>query len=272
VHEELLAACPRLKVVAGALKGADNIDVTACTRRGVWVTVVPDLLTAPTAELAVALLLGLARNVAPGDARVRGADFDGWRPTLYGRTLDGATAGIVGLGAVGRAIAERLAGFGCRVLGHDPHPGDAGRAMVPENVPLDALLAASDHVILAAPLTAESHHLLDGARLRTMREGALLVNVGRGSVVDEEAVADALTAGRLGGYAADVFELEDRSLPDRPRTVAPRLLAMRDRTLFTPHLGSAVASVRLAIEHTAARSVRAVLEGKRPPGAVNEVG
>jgi phosphonate dehydrogenase len=127
-------------------------------------------------------------------------------------------------------------------------------------------------VILAAPLTAESHHLLDGARLRTMREGALLVNVGRGSVVDEEAVADALTAGRHGGDAADVFELEDRSLPDRPRTVAPRLLAMRDRTLFTPHLGSAVASVRLAIEHTAARSVRAVLEGKRPPGAVNEVG
>lgn len=259
---EALDACPRLQVVAGALKGTDNFDVEACTERGIWFTVVPDLLSAPTAELAVGLVLGLLRRIPEGDARVRGGGFAGWRPELYGGSLEGATAGIVGLGAVGRELAPRLVAFGARVVFNDP--------AVAGSIALEELLAASDVVLPLPPLTEATHHLIDRRALELMRPGAVLVNVGRGSVVDERAVAEALAAGRLGGYAADVFELEDWARADRPRAVDPRLL-VHPRTLFTPHLGSAVAGVRRRIELEAAANLLAALDGRRPPGAVNDV-
>jgi phosphonate dehydrogenase len=114
VDVPLLDACPELRIVAGAFKGADNVDVEACTARGVWVTVVPYLLSAPTAELAVGLIIAVARRIREGDAAVRGGQFAGWRPALYGTGLEGTAVGIVGMGSLGRAIASRLSGFGCR--------------------------------------------------------------------------------------------------------------------------------------------------------------
>jgi phosphonate dehydrogenase len=134
---------------------------------------------------------------------------------------------------------------------------------------LDPLLELSDVVVLALPLTAGTRHLLGAEALARMRPGAFLVNVGRGSVVDEDAVAAALASGQLGGYAADVFAMEDWALPDRPRRIPPRLLA-HPRTLFTPHLGSAVDAVRRQMSREAARQVHQVLRGERPDHAVNE--
>jgi len=267
VDRAFLAACPKLRVVACALKGYDNFDVEACAERGVWLTIVPDLLTEPTAELTVGLMIGLGRFVLPGDARVRGGGFEGWRPVLYGRSIDGSRIGMLGGGAVGRAIARKLAGFDCETLVHDrersaPLPANARWAA------LDETVATADFIVVALPLTADTRHLVDAALIARMRPGTLLVNPGRGSVVDERAVADALADGRLGGYAADVFELEDWALPDRPRAIDPRLLADPDRTLFTPHIGSAVASVRRRIEMDAALNLIEALRGDRPHGAI----
>lgn len=273
IDAEFLDACPRLRVIAGALKGCDNIDADACTARGIWLTRVEDLLTDPTAELAVGLLIGLARNVIAGDRRVR-AGFAGWRPVLYGRSLIGANIGIIGAGAVGRAIARLLRGFDTRLRYSDPQPvpPQTADSLGLERVPLAELLASSDAVVVCAPLLDSTVHLLDRQALASTRPGALLVNVGRGSVVCERAVAELLHTGHLGGYATDVFEFEDISRPQRPGHPHADLIRVADKTLFTPHLGSAVGRARLAIERRAATSILQVLAGDAPDGAVNGTG
>ncbi len=254
-----LSQCPKLKIIAAALKGFDNFDVESCRKRGVWFTIVPDLLTGPTAELALALLLGLARNVLPGDAHVRSGNFKGWRPTLYGQSLAGATVGLIGYGAVGRAFEGLISGFRCRVLWNDVQPGGDLLADV---------AAQSDFLLPFLPLTRDTNHLIDGAFLAGMKRGAYLINVGRGSVVDENAVADALESGQLAGYAADVFEMEDLSRFDRTSNIPDRLLRFVDRTLFTPHLGSATRAARLEIERRAAWNIIDALGGKTPRDAI----
>jgi phosphonate dehydrogenase len=271
VDDAFLAGCPRLRVVSATLKGYDNFDADACARRGVWLTILPDLLTAPTAELTVGLIIGLLRRVAEGDRHVRSGAFGGWRPRWYGATLHGATTGIVGMGEVGQAVAARLAPFGTRIVYHDrrPLPAAAQQRLQATRLDLPDLLAASDVVVVLLPLSSITVHLLDGLALNRMRPGAFLVNVGRGSVVDEEAVAGALESARLGGYAADVFAMEDWAWPGHPASVPARLLA-QPRTLFTPHLGSAVDEVRRQMSLEAARQVRQVLNGERPDHAVNE--
>ena len=262
VDDDFLIACPRLRIIAAALKGFDNFDVEACTRRGVWFTIVPDLLTEPTAELALALALGLARNVTPGDRLIRSNAFQGWRPILYGTGLAGSTVGLIGYGKVAQALARMLTGFDCQVLYHDP--------VALGSVPLHDLLAVSDFVLPLIPLTPETLQLINRETLAVMKPGAFLINVSRGSVVDEEAVADALISSHLSGYAADTFAMEDWARADRPRDISPRLLALPEITLFTPHLGSAVARVRSEIECAAATNILQVLRGARPSGAINQ--
>ncbi|GCE21285.1 phosphonate dehydrogenase [Dictyobacter kobayashii] len=271
VDEAFLAACPELRVVAGALKGYDNFDVAACTRRGVWLTIVPDLLTVPTAELAVGLLLGLTRHLHEGDRLVRSGSYHGWRPQLYGTGLTGRAVGILGLGAVGRALARRLAGFDVKLLYFDAVRLDEQQEerLGVRYATLDELLTGSEIIFPLLPLNRETRHLFDAACLARLCRGALLINVGRGSIVDEQAVAAALSTGQLGGYAADVFELEDWALPDHPQQVPPALLADVAHTFFTPHLGTAVAEARLAIELEAAHNILQVFQGSIPQGAVN---
>jgi phosphonate dehydrogenase len=272
VDAAFLAACPRLKLVAAALKGFDNFDAAACTARGVWLTVVPDLLTVPTAELTVGLLIGLTRQIRAADAVVRSGEFQGWLPEFYGLGVAGSTIGIVGMGAIGRSVAERLRGWGATVVYTDRaaiSPADEARLGVSCR-DLDSLLGDADVVILALPLSAETLHAIDAGRLMRMKPGAFLINPCRGSVVDEAAVAAALQSGRLGGYAADVFEMEDWARADRPRQIAPALLS-HPGTLFTAHIGSAVEKVRLAIELRAAEAIRQVLSGERPTDAVNDL-
>ena len=270
IDDDLLATCPDLRIVACALKGYDNFDVEACTRRGVWLTIVPDLLTAPTAELTIGLMIALARNILPGDRLLRDGAFRGWRPILYGEGLDGGTVGLVGAGAVGKALARRLAGFRATLLYTDTQPlaPDEEDALRLRRLSRDALLAQSDFVVLCLPLLPATRHLVNAEFLARMQPGAFLVNTARGSLVDEAAVADALESGHLGGYAADVFAMEDWALPERPREVSARLLAS-GRTVLTPHLGSAVDRVRREIALAAATSILEALRGELPSGAVN---
>jgi phosphonate dehydrogenase len=272
IDDAFLAECPRLKIVAAALKGYDNIDVEACTRRGIWVTVVPDLLSQPTAELALALTLGITRNIAPGDRLIRSGTFQGWRPVLYGGGLAGKTVGIVGMGKVGQTFAKLLSGFNVKTIYYDQvrlSPVQAAFLGL-AHVALDDLIAQSDMVVLLIPLTPSTLHLIGAAALARMKKGAYLINVGRGSVVDEAAIVDALEQGNLSGYAADVFEMEDWARPDHPQTIHPALIAQTDKTLFTPHLGSAVREARQEIELSAARSIMQALRGERPGDAINE--
>jgi phosphonate dehydrogenase len=273
VDAELLAACPRLRVVSGVFKGHDTIDLAACVRRGLQVTVLPELLTAPTAELVVGLTLALRRRLVEGDAWVRSGRHAGWRPRFYGSGLAGATVGVIGMGRIGRAVATRLLGFDATLVYSDPIPlpEPESRRLGARRVSLPELLTGSDVVMPLVPLTEDTRHLLNAEALGRMRPGACVVNASRGSIVDENAVAEALRDGRLGGYAADVFAFEDTAEDTAPGAasigVPPGLLA-HPRTVFTPHLGSAVDDVRREMGLAAAEQVRDALAGKYPEGAI----
>ncbi|NEQ53266.1 MAG: hydroxyacid dehydrogenase [Leptolyngbya sp. SIO3F4] len=270
VDTAFLNACPNLKVIAGALRGYDNFDVAACRDRNIFFTIVPDLLAAPTAELTVGLMIGLGRRMLEGDAHIRSGNFAGWQPTLYSLGLLGKTVGIVGMGKLGRELAPRLAGFGCRMLYADPIPlpADLEAQWQIESVEFLELLQTSDYVVLMVPLQPSTLHLVDQDAISSMKRGSLLINPCRGSVVDETAVADAITSGHLAGYAADVFEMEDWARSDRPRTIDSRLLQNRERTFFTPHIGSAIEDVRRDIAMEAAVNLVQALQGKTPQGSV----
>ena len=271
IDEAFVDACPRLRLIACALKGYDNYDVEACTKRGIWITNVPDLLTIPTAELTIGLLIGLTRKILQGDEFVRSGRFEGWRPTLYGAGLTGRTLGFIGMGAVAQAIAARLQGYEMNLNYVDIkplHPELEGRLGL-RRVGMEQLLADSDYVVPMVPYNPDTFHLIDAASIAAMKNGAYLVNACRGSVVEEEAVADALASGKLAGYAADVFELEEWARLSRPQDIQARLLMDTERTLFTPHIGSAVDSVRLAIEMEAASNILQYLNDEIPQGAIN---
>jgi phosphonate dehydrogenase len=271
LDESFLETCSDLRIVAAALKGYDNFDVAACTRRGVWFTIVPDLLSEPTAELALGLLLGLSRNILAGDSLIRSGEFAGWRPQLYGSGLTGKTLGIVGMGGVGQALSQRLLGFDLKVVYCDPRPlpKDEEKALKLTRLPFQELLKGSDFLVLAIPLSPATLHLINAETLKAMKPGSLLINPGRGSVVDELAIANALAQGHLQGYAADVFEMEDWARPDRPQEIPRALLKNTGQTLFTPHLGSAVDEVRRDIALEAAGNLLQVLRGGKPRGAIN---
>ena len=167
VDAAFLASCSKLKIVACALKGYDNFDVEACSRRNVWVTVVDDLLTVPTAELAVGLTISLARHVRAGDADIRAGKFTAWRPTLYGTGLAGRTVGIVGMGKVGRAIAKRLSGFDAELMYTDRQQLDpvTAASLHVVHAGFEELMSRADFVVLAAPLTANTQEIVDALSL-----------------------------------------------------------------------------------------------------------
>ena len=231
VDDAFLAERPKLRIVAAALKGYDNFDGEACARRGVWLSIVPDLLTVPSAELTIGLMIGLARHVRAGDAHLRSGTFNGWRPAFYGRGMARRDRRLHRLrrhrprGRAAAAPVRHDAG-----LHRSQTASGSGRTGPRRHPPaFDEVVARADYLISAAPLTPATRHLLGADALSRIKPGALLINPSRGSVVDEQAVAAALRDGRLGGYAADVFEMEDWLLADRPRAVAPELLTIRRR-------------------------------------------
>jgi phosphonate dehydrogenase len=271
IDEAFLQACPKLQVIGAALKGYDNFDVDACTHRGIWFTIVPSLLAAPTAELTIGLLIGLARRMLEGDRLIREGRFAGWRPQLYGTGLANRTLGIVGMGALGQALAQRLVGFEMKLLYCDriPLAKDKEIAWGLAQVSFEDILASSDYVVLMVPLTPETFHLINARTLAKMKPGSYLINPCRGSVVDEQAVSEALTSGHLAGYAADVFEIEEWERSDRPSQIPQSLVENTTQTFFTPHLGSAVNDLRRSIALEAAQNILQALQGQHPQGAIN---
>jgi lactate dehydrogenase-like 2-hydroxyacid dehydrogenase len=213
IDDALLAQLPRLRVIAHFGKGYDNVDVASATRRRIWVTNVPADLTDATADLAWGLVLALARKIIPGDRAIREGLTPAWHPSrLLGTHVTGATLGIVGFGAIGRAIAKRARGFDCRILYYDVKraPAEIERGLGVEYASFNDILREAEIVVPVVPALPETRNLFDAAVLARMRRTALLVNVARGSVVDEAAVANALRERQIGGYAADAFACEER--------------------------------------------------------------
>lgn len=265
VGPEILERAQRLKIVANVAVGYENIDVAAAKRCGIVVTNTPDVLTEATADHAIALLLATARNVAAADAGVREGQFAPWRlqQPFLGASVHGRTLGIVGLGRIGGAVARRgRFGFDMRVLVHSrtPRP-DTERALDAAHVSFDTLLHESDFVSVHVPLTPETRHLFDAAAFERMKRSAILINVARGPVIDEEALVQALETGEIAGAGLDVFEHEP--------SVHPGLVACRNAVL-TPHLGSATAETRHAMADIAVDNVLAVLAGEPPKTPVTE--
>jgi phosphoglycerate dehydrogenase-like enzyme len=251
----VLAAAPHLRVIARVGVGTDSIDLEAAARHGVAVCTTPGANTATTADHTLALMLAALRRVPEHDRAVRAGGWERTGPALAGE-LEGATVGLVGYGAIGRAVRRRLGGFGVRVLVCDPWLGDAPDV---ERVELDALLRSSDVVSLHAPLTADTRGLLDRRRLAFMPAHAVLVNTARGGLVDEDALADALERGALRAAALDVLAVEP------PHTT--RLLALPN-VVLTPHVaGLSERSVR-EMTRRATDAVLAVLAGREPAGLV----
>lgn len=270
VDRAFLRRCPNLKIIASVLKGFDNFDVDACTEHGVWLTVVPDRLTVATAELTIGLMLGISRHISLGDSYVR-RDYLGWRPIFYGRGIEHSTVGILGMGAIGKALATRLKPFGCTMLYFDERPIAAQQAadLNVRFAPFNEILGSSDFLIIALPLTDHTQHLINSDSIRDMKIGCYLINTARGSIVDEQAIVEALKRGHLGGYAADVYEMEDLARRDRPNCISPEILANRRQTLLTPHIGSAEHRARLSAEIEMAQSILDYLTGRTPRGAIN---
>jgi glyoxylate reductase len=249
------AAGPGLRIVANFGVGYDSVDLEEATRRRIVVSNTPDVLTEATAELTMALLLSLLRRVAEGDRHVRRQHEWALSPTfMLGEGLAGKTLGIVGLGRIGREVARLAEAFGMRIV----HTRGAGPY---QELPLDELLAEADVVSLHVPLTRETRHLIGVRELALMRPSAVLVNVSRGPVVDEAALVDALTSGRIAGAALDVYEREPE--------VSAGLLEL-ENVVLSPHLGSSTHAARAAMGMLCAEALEAVLlRGELPENAVN---
>jgi glyoxylate reductase len=251
VDAELIEAAPRLRAISNYAVGVDNVDIEAAAARGIPVGNTPDVLTDTTADLAVALMLGISRHLVEGDAYVRRGEWRTWETgLLLGHDLHGSTVGIVGFGRIGQAVGRRLEGFGCEIV----HTSSS------EGVPLEELLERSDFVTLHSPLTADTHGLIGDAALARMKPTAYLVNTARGPIVDSEALGRALQAGRLAGAALDVTDPEP--LPGgHPLLDAPNLLVL-------PHLGSATEATRARMADMAVDNLLAGLAGEAMPHSV----
>ena len=263
VDAALLGSAPRLRGVSVMAVGHDNVDVPACTARGIAVCNTPDVLTETTADLCFAILMACARRLPEAQRAITEGRWAAWAPFfMAGQDVWGATLGIVGLGRIGTAVARRARGFGMRILyaSRSAHPLAEAETGA-RRTDLPALLAESDFVVLLAPLVPETRHLIGRPELWRMKPTAVLVNAGRGPLVDEEALAAALRERRIWGAALDVFEREP--LPaDHPLLGLPNVVAV-------PHIGSASVATRTAMARLAAENLAAVLSGGRPKACVN---
>ncbi|MBU6201824.1 MAG: D-glycerate dehydrogenase [Acidobacteria bacterium] len=263
VDAELLdAAGPQLRVVSNVAVGYNNIDVPACAARGVRVTNTPGVLTDATADIAMALILMVTRRLGEGERVIRSRRPWQWGMFyMLGTGLQGRRLGIVGMGQIGAATARRARSFGMEIAytKRTPLDGPTAAELGAVHVGLDELLATSDVVSLHCPYSPETHHLIDAARLSSMRRSAYLVNTARGPVVDEAALVDALRAGTIAGAGLDVFEREPE--------VHEGLLGL-DNAVLIPHLGSATVETRTAMADLAATNCLAVLDGREPPNPV----
>ncbi len=264
IDAEVFDAAPNLKIVAQMAVGFDNIDVQEATKRGVYVTNTPEVLTDTTADFAWALLMAVARRVVEADKYVRTGQWKvGWHPSmLLGRDVHGATIGIVGAGRIGYAVAKRASGFNMKILYYDviPRP-EMEKELGAKRVDLDTLLREADFVSIHVPLMKETHHLINAEKLKLMKKTAYLINNARGPVVDEKALYEALKEGRIAGAGLDVFEQE-------PTPVDNPLLKL-DNVVVAPHISSASYETRSRMAEMVAENLVAFFEGRKPPNLVN---
>lgn len=258
-------AAVRLKILANYAVGYNNLDLAAAQERGLIVTNTPDVLTDSTADLTWALLLGTARRIVEGDALVRSGAWTGWSPTqLLGTDVSGKTLGIIGMGRIGQAVAQRAAGFRMTVLYHQRQPLAAATGPQKwEYRSLHGLLEESDIVTIHVPLTPDTRHLVGARELRRMKPTALLINTARGPIVDEGALAEALTQGTIAGAGLDVYE-------DEP--VVHHTLARLQQVLLLPHIGSATLQARVSMGLICLDNILAVLDGRPAPNQIHAHG
>jgi glyoxylate reductase len=263
VDAELLDRAPSLVVVSNMATGFDNIDVAAASERAILVTRTPGVLSETVAEFTFALLLAAARRIPEADRYVRAGRWQTWGPSvLLGRDLSGATLGIVGMGGVGTEVARRALGFGMRIVYHSRSRKPAlERRYGMTFLTLEALLRQSDFVTLHAPLTAETHRLIGRRELALMKETAILVNTGRGPLVDQRALYEALKSGRIGGAALDVTDPEPIASDDPLLTL--------ENVVIAPHIASASVATRGRMAMLAAESLLTALSGRTPKDTVN---
>ncbi len=260
---ELLNHAPRLKVIANIAVGYDNVDVVACTERGIAVCNTPGVLTDATADETLALMLAVCRRIVEGDRFTRAGGWRYWTPLLLvGQDLTEATLGIIGMGRIGLEVGRRARGFRMRILYHNRHRRpDVETELGATYVDLPTLLSESDFVTLHVPATPETRHLIGAAELERMKPTAYLVNAARGSVVDQRALATALRDRRIAGAGLDVFDPEPIAADDP--------LLQLENCVLMPHVGAATQRTRQRMSELAARNLLAVLSGQTPPACVN---
>ena len=264
VDGEVIAANAKLRAIASMKITPSDVDVAAATARRIPVTVIPPMVTEATADLHFGLLIAVARRIVEGDRRVRAGVFPGAQSMhLEGAGISGKTIGLIGGGGrIGRAVARRAQGFSMKVLYWGPRRKSEGeeREWGLTYAPFDQLLAESDFISVHAPLDRQTHHLIGARELGLMKPSAFLVNTARGPIIDEKALARALSEGRIAGAGLDVFEREpvvEASLLEMPNVV------------LTPHIGSAVAELREKMAHIVVDNIVAVLDGRQPPNCCN---
>ena len=259
IDDELLAYFPNLRIVANSAVGTDNLPAAVMATRGIWATHAPDSLIEPTADATLALLLSLSRRIVEAhnyvvEGRWQGIFAGYWNGPL----LSGKILGLIGFGRIAKAVAVRAGGFGMHVIHHRRTPTED-----PSSRTLEDLLSQSDFVSIHTPLTPETHHLLNAERLMRMKRGAYLINTGRGPIIDEAALVEALRSGHLAGAALDVFENEP--------AIHPGLMG-RDNVVLTPHLGGHATEGRCAAQLTCTENIAAVLRGGEPRFSLNNPG
>ncbi|MCD6193365.1 MAG: D-glycerate dehydrogenase [Candidatus Aminicenantes bacterium] len=262
IDQEVIAAGQQLKVIANCAVGYNNIDVEYAHSRGIYVTNTPGVLTETTADLTWALLLAVARRVPEADRFTRAGRFTGWRLDLFlGQEVTGKQLGIIGLGRIGRAVAERAQGFKMKVVYTDPRPlpEEEERKLGVKRVSLDDLLKYSDFVTIHTALTPQTYHLISAREFALMKKEAILINVARGPVVDEKALVEALEKKQIWGAGLDVYEREP--------LIEEKLLRL-DNVVLLPHIGSASRETRLKMALTAAKNLIQGIQGKKPDNLV----
>lgn len=262
VNDELLQAAPKLKIAANVAVGFDNIDVAACTKRGVIATNTPGVLDETTADFAWTLLMAVARRLGEGDALARSGNWKSWDlDQLVGTDVWGKTLGIVGFGRIGKAMARRAGGFRMKVIYTDAvrATAEAEQELRAEYRDINALLAESDFISIHTPLLPETRGLFNAAKFERMKRTAFLVNTSRGPVVDEAALVAALESGKIAGAALDVFEKEPAIHPGLNRR----------NVVLAPHIASASLETRTKMACMAAENVIAAFEGRRPANILN---
>ena len=267
IDRELFDNAPKLRIIAQYAVGYDNIDLDEATKRGIYVTNTPDVLTEATADFAWALLLAAARHLVDADGFVRSGEWRrkgvAWHPLMYlGHDVYGKTIGIIGFGRIGQAVAKRAGGFGMRILYNSrTRKPERERELGAEFRPLNELLEESDFVVLAVPLTKDTYHLMNEEKLKRMKRNAILVNISRGKVVDTKALIRALERGSIAGAGLDVFEEEPY--------YNEKLFRLKNVTL-APHIASATYGARNAMAELVARNLIAFAMGEIPPTLVNK--